>query len=70
MTLFWIGMAIFGIGLVIRNIFKFRYYRDFTKNAHTDLQKQELKSRYRPLIFTGLGIEIVGCLIACVSAFG
>lgn len=66
MGLFWTGIIIFGIGLVVRYIFKFKYYNDYKANAHTDLQRQELKTKYRPLIFVGLGIETLGCIIALV----
>ncbi|MDE5658946.1 MAG: hypothetical protein K2J66_04430 [Muribaculaceae bacterium] len=66
---FWFGIVVFAIGLIVRYIFKYRYYRDYKANGHTPLKKQELKAHYRPLIFIGLGIEVLGCLITVIAAF-
>lgn len=66
-VLFWIGVAVFAIGFIIRYLLKFRYYNDYKANARTDLQKQEMRSKYRPLIFIGLGVEGIGCIILLVS---
>lgn len=67
MVLRWIGVAIFIIGVIIRNIFKIRYYNDAKASAHTDLQRQELKAAYRPKIFIGLGVEVIGVIIIFLS---
>ena len=67
MTLLWIGIAIFIIGVIVRNIFKIRYYNDAKANAHTDLQRQEIKAVYRPKIFIGLGVEVLGVIIIFLS---
>lgn len=67
MVLLWIGIAIFIIGVIIRNIFKIRYYNDAKANAHTDLHRQEIKSAYRPKIFIGLCAEVVGVIVIFLS---
>ena len=67
MVLRWIGVAIFIIGVIIRNIFKIRYYNDTKAIAHTDLQRQEIKAAYRPKIFIGLGVEVIGVIIIFLS---
>ena len=67
MVLLWIGIAIFIIGVIVRNIYKIRYYNDAKENAHTDLQRQEIKSFYRPKIFIGLGIEVLGVIVIFLS---
>lgn len=64
MTLFWIGTAVFGVGVIVRWIFKFRMYRAYNNaNGLPDVRRKEISARYRPLVFVGLGIEIVGLLI-------
>lgn len=65
--IFWIGTTVFIIGMILRIYFKWKYYRDYMSNAHTDLQKQEMKSKYRPKIFIGLGIEVAGCIISVIG---
>lgn len=67
MTLFWIGVAVFLLGVLVRFYFRFRYYKDYTRLAHTDLQKKELRSMYRPKIFWGTGLAALGCIIALIS---
>lgn len=67
MTLFWIGIAIFTLGVVIRCYCRVKYYRDYKNNAHTDMQKQELRSKYRPMILVGLAIEAIGCIVGVIS---
>ena len=66
MSLFWLGIIIFAVGVVIRMLIRFKYYNDYRSNAHTDAQKEEMRSKYRPLIFIGLGI---GCIISVISIF-
>ncbi len=63
MALLWIGIVIFIIGVIVRNIFKIKCYNDLRANAHTDMEQQEIKARYRPKIFIGLGIEILGVIL-------
>lgn len=67
--MFWAGIIIFIIGVLVRIIVRFKYYNDYKTNAHTDMQRSEMKAKYRPMIFTGLAIETVGCIIACISVF-
>ncbi len=67
MNLFWIGIIVFLVGLATRIFFKYRYYRDYTREGRTDTMKKEIKSRYRPMIFTGLAIEIVGVILAVIG---
>lgn len=67
MSLFWIGIAVFILGIIVRNIFKFKYYHACKERAHTDIQRRELSAKYRPLIFAGLGLEVLGCVIGFVS---
>lgn len=67
MTWFRTGFAVFVAGVLVRWFFKYRYYKDFRDNAHTDLQKQEMRTKYRPRIFIGLGIEVAGCIICFIS---
>ncbi len=31
------------------------------------MQKQELRSKYRPMIFVGLAIEAIGCIVGVIS---
>lgn len=69
MTLFWIGIIVFLIGFAIRWICKIKYTRDYKENARTELKATELRSKYRPMIFTALVVEIIGCVIAFISAF-
>lgn len=70
MTLFWIGVAVFGAGVIIRWIFKFRMYHAYNNaNGLPDVRRKEISARYRPLIFVGLGIEILGLLIETVYLF-
>lgn len=69
MSLFWLGIIIFAVGVVIRVLIRFKYYNDYKANAHTDAQKEEMRSKYRPLIFIGLGIEVIGCIISVISIF-
>lgn len=66
---FWAGIAVFGIGMIVRYVFKVRYYKDYTAHAHTDLQCQEIRSRYRPLIFIGTGIQLLGCIISIIALY-
>lgn len=66
-TLFWVGIAVFALGFVLRYIFKFRYYSDYRAKAHTDRHKQEMAAKYRPLVFIGLGVEMAGCIISFIS---
>lgn len=65
--LFWTGIAIFFIGLIIRYIFKYKMYRDFTAKARTDVQKKEINDQYRPKIYVGLAIEVIGVIIGILS---
>lgn len=67
MDWFWIGIAVFSAGVIVRVIFKVRYYRDYKNNAHTDRQRDEIRSKYRPLIFIGLGLEVLGLVFSAVS---
>ena len=67
MALLWIGIAIFIIGVVIRNIFKIKCYKDVRANAHTDMQQQEIKASYRPKIFIGLSVESLGVIIILLT---
>lgn len=67
MTLFWIGIIIFAIGVAVRNIFKIRMYREYNKaKGMTEMRKREINARYRPLIFIGLGIETAGVIIGII----
>lgn len=65
--LFWCGLVVFLCGFIMRYIVRFKYYRNYRQSSHTDLQKQEMSTRYRPLIFIGLVIEGVGCIITFIS---
>lgn len=69
MTWFWIGIIVFVIGFVLRYVFKFKYYADYKSNANMPLKREDMSSKYRPLIFWGLAIEVLGCAIACISVF-
>lgn len=67
MTLFWIGIIIFAIGVVIRNVFKIQMYREYNKaKGMTEIRKKELNAHYRPLIFIGLGIETAGVILEII----
>lgn len=66
MVLFWIGIAVFIAGVIVRNYYKIKYYHDYKKNAHTYIQQQEMRSRYRPYIFIGLSLELIGCIISII----
>lgn len=66
MTLFLIGIIIFAIGFIIRFVFKIKMYKDYNKNGRTDILKKEINDRYRPLIFMGLAIETIGCIILII----
>lgn len=67
--LFWTGIAIFALGFIVRYLVKFKYYQDYRDHAHTELQRQQLRLKYRPRVYIGLGIEIVGCLASLASIF-
>lgn len=69
MVLFWIGIVAFIAGVIVRNYYKIKYYHDYKKNAHTYIQQQDMRARYRPYIYIGLGLELVGCIISMISAF-
>lgn len=70
MTLFWVGVSIFVIGALVRYYYKFKYYKDYKNNAHTDLQRGEMRDKYRPLVFVALAIEVIGCIITFISLWG
>lgn len=65
--LFWTGIVIFFIGVIIRYIFKYKMYRDFTGKARTDVQRKEINDQYRPKIYAGLAIEIIGVIVGIFS---
>lgn len=69
MSLFWIGIIVFVLGVIVRYIFKFNYYRAYKNGAQTDTQRNNLSTKYRPLIFIGLGIEILGCILSFISVW-
>lgn len=48
---------------------KYLYYRDYRRNAPTDMRRMEIRSKYRPLTFIALGIEIAGCALTAASIF-
>ncbi len=67
MNLFWIGIIVFAIGVIIRIIFKFRLYREYNRaKGMTEIRKKEINTRYRPLIFIGLGIETAGVVLGII----
>lgn len=68
-VLFWIGIVVFAIGFILRYVFKFKYFRDYKVRAHTALQKQEMRTRYRPVMFVSLAIEGAGCIITLISVW-
>lgn len=70
MDYFWIGIVIFSIGYIIRIAARLKYVKEYKEKARTPLSAQELKSKYRPKIFIGLLIMVVGCLVTAISAFG
>ncbi len=67
MELFWIGIVVFAIGVLLRIYFRFKYYHEYKTSVRTDRQAEELRATYRPKIFIGLGIEIIGCIISIIS---
>lgn len=67
MSLFWIGVIVFIAGVLVRCGVRLKYYRDCKTNAHTTIQAQEMKSKYRPAIFAALVIEVIGCIITVIS---
>lgn len=66
-TFLWIGIVVFLAGVAVRYIYKYRYYRDYKDTAHTDLQRRGLKDLYRPKIFIGLVLQLIGCVISIIS---
>ncbi len=60
-------MAIIVIGIIVKNTYKIQRYRRVKEMAHTDMSRREIMSHYRPLIFTGLAIQIIG-FIVCIIA--
>ncbi len=68
-AVFWAGIAVFVIGFVLRYVFKFQYYRDYRDNARTEMQRQEMKAKYRKLIFIGLAVEVIGCIICIIGVW-
>lgn len=67
MALYWIGIIIFICGLIVRYIYKFRYYNDYKDKARTTVQKQEIREKYRPMIFAGVVIEVIGCVVLLLA---
>ncbi len=69
MVLFWSGIVVFLIGVFVRNFFKIRYYREQRSSGRTEIKAAEIKAKYRPLWFLGIGIQIVGVVISGISLY-
>lgn len=67
MFLFWIGTAVFFAGIIWRHFFKLKYYKDYSDSPRLESHRKELSAHYRPKIFTGLAIQIVGCILIFIS---
>ncbi|MCM1483966.1 MAG: hypothetical protein NC043_06495 [Muribaculaceae bacterium] len=67
MEYFWIGIAVCVVGVLIRNFYRIKYIIDYKSNARTPMGAQEMRQKYRPLIFVGLAVQIAGVVIACLS---
>lgn len=69
MDWFWTGVVVFGIGFVFRIVVRVRHMRELLRGTQTrtELQRRELNARYRQMIFAGLCLEVVGCIITGIS---
>lgn len=65
--MFWTGIAVFAIGIALRYYFKFKWYRAYNASMHTPYQLEQMKTQYRLRIFLGIGVQIAGLLMSCVS---
>ncbi len=67
-TLFWVGIAVFALGLIYRMTYKIIYYKDYSSNGHTEMRRQEMRTKYRPKFYIGLVIQILGVPIMLLAA--
>lgn len=67
MALFWIGIVVFITGVLIRYVYKARYYNNLGAGQTSDSHTREEGDKYRPLVFVGLGVEVIGCAISMIG---
>ncbi len=67
MTLFVIGILVFTIGVLHRCYFRCKYHNVYRRRLHTCRQADELHAIFRPKIYIGISIEVLGCIISVIS---